>query len=307
MNSPFRKADTGQDMDRADDIPQHLSELVALNAGRLTAADTRLLDVLMQNPMRAALENGREISNRAGLHPSSAVRLARRLGFDGYPEFRTFLQNSLVDEGEDFDNGAARVAARLLRADEGALVSSVIDSEIAALETARKAVNDGQIRRFSEAIRDCRRIFVVGLGHFGALAHLVNLRLNRSGYNATDLTATPNLMRETLMTMTEDDVLWLFAFRSPPPLMHDIRAVAADRGATTLAITDVAGGRFNPPPDHHITVSRGALGQSQSLVVPMTIANTVILDLAAIDNGRSIKAIEQFDRFREEGPPFSWG
>ena len=61
-------------MDRADDIPQHLSELVALNAERLTAADTRLLDVLMQNPMRAALENGREISNRAGLHPSSARR-----------------------------------------------------------------------------------------------------------------------------------------------------------------------------------------------------------------------------------------
>ncbi|WP_174803092.1 MurR/RpiR family transcriptional regulator [Martelella limonii] len=294
-------------MDRTDDIPQHLSELVALNAERLTEADSRLLDVLLQNPFRAALENGREISSRAGLHPSSAVRLARRLGFDGYPEFRTFLQNSLVEEGEDFDNGAARVAARLLRADEGALVSSVIDSEIAALENARKAVHDGQIRTFSETLRDCRRIYVVGLGHFGALAHLVNLRLNRSGYAACDLTATPNLMRETLMAMTAQDVLWLFAFRSPPPLMHDIRSVAASRGATTLAITDVAGGRFTPAPDHHITVSRGTLGQSQSLVVPMTIANTIILDLAAIDNGRSLKAIEDFDRFREEGPSFSWG
>lgn len=284
----------------------HLRDLVALNAERLTDADTRLLDVLMENPLRAALENGREISNRAGLHPSSAVRLARRLGFDGYPEFRTFLQTSLVDEGEDFDNGAARVAARLLRADEGHLVSSVIESEITALESARKAVNDGQIRKFSEALRDCRRVFVVGIGHFGALAHLVNLRLNRSGYDAVDLTASPNLMRETLMTMSSRDVLWLFAFRSPPPLLHDIRGVAASRGGTTLAITDIAGGRFSPPPEQHITVSRGSLGQSQSLVVPMTIANTVILDLAAIDNGRSLKAIEQFDRFREEGPPFSW-
>ena len=294
-------------MEKTDEIPQHLSDLVALNAERLTAADTRLLDVLMQNPVRAALENGREISNRAGLHPSSAVRLARRLGFEGYPEFRTFLQNSLAEEGEDFDNGAARVAARLLRADEGALVSSVIDSEIVALQSARKAVNDGQIRSFSEAVRDCRRIFVVGLGHFGALAHLVTLRLSRSGYNAIDLTATPNLMRETLMTMSDGDVLWLFAFRNPPPLLHDVRGIASDRGAKTLAITDVAGGRFVPPPDHHITVSRGSLGQSQSLVVPMTIANTIILDLAVIDNGRSLKAIEQFDRFRERGPPLSWG
>ncbi|TPW28258.1 MurR/RpiR family transcriptional regulator [Martelella alba] len=293
-------------MEQTDDTPQHLSDLIALNAERLTDADTRLLDVLMQNPLRAALENGKEVSSRAGLHPSSAVRLARRLGFDGYPEFRTFLQNSLANEGEDFTNGAARVAARLLRADDGELVSSVIDSEIAALQNARKVVTDAQIRAFSQALRDCRRIFIVGTGHFGALAHLVNLRLNRSGYAAMDLTATPNLMRETLMTMSEKDVLWLFAFRSPPSLMHDIRAVAADRGATALAITDLAGGRFTPAPEHHITVSRGTLGQSQSLVVPMTIANTVILDLAAIDDGRSLKAIEQFDRFREQGPPFSW-
>ncbi len=292
--------------DKSGDAPQHLSDLVAQNAQRLTQADIRLLDVLMENPLRAALENGKEVSNRAGLHPSSAVRLARRLGFEGYPEFRTFLQNSLVDEGEDFDNGAARVAARLLRADEGELVSSVIDSEIVALQNAQKVVTDGQIREFSEILRDSRRIFIIGTGHFGALAHLVNLRLRRSGYDTVDLMSTANLFRETLMTMGEKDVLWLFAFRPPPPLMHDIRAVAAERGAITLAISDIAGGRFSPAPDYHITVSRGSLGQSQSLVVPMTIANLVILDLAAIDEGRSLKAIEQFDRFREEGPPFSW-
>ncbi|WP_176086568.1 MurR/RpiR family transcriptional regulator [Martelella sp. HB161492] len=293
-------------MDKTDETPQHLSDLISRNAERLTDADTRLLDVLMQNPLRAALENGKEVSSRAGLHPSSAVRLAKRLGFEGYPEFRTFLQTSLANEGEDFTNGAARVAARLLRADDGALVSSVIDSEIAALQNARAVVTDTQIRAFSQALRGSRRIFVVGTGHFGALAHLINLRLNRSGYEASDLTATPNLMRETLMMMSDRDVLWLFAFRSPPSLMHDIRAVAAERGATTLAITDLAGGRFTPLPEHHIIVSRGALGQSQSLVVPMTIANTVILDLAAIDDGRSLKAIERFDRFREQGPPFGW-
>ncbi|QQM31123.1 MurR/RpiR family transcriptional regulator [Martelella lutilitoris] len=294
-------------MNIPDGIPQHLSDLVALNSERLTQADTRLLDVLLQNPLRAALENGKEISTRAGLHPSSAVRLARRLGFEGYPEFRTFLQNSLAGEDEDFDNGAARVAARLLRADEGHLVSSVIDSEIAALEAARNSVDDRQIRKFAETVRDCRKVFIIGTGHAGALAQLLGLRLNRSGYDAVDLTATPNQMREKLMTMTADDVLWLFAFRKLPPLVQDIRTVAADRGAKTLAVTDVRGGRFSPPPDHQITISRGSLGQSQSLVIPMTVANTVILDLAAIDNGRSIRAIEQFDRFREDGPPLSWG
>jgi len=65
-----------------------------------------------------------------------------------------------------------------------------------------------------------------------------------------------------------------------------------------LAITDVGGTRIDPAPDHQILVSRGDPGESQSLVVPMTIANAIILDLASIDNGRSIDALKAFRSFR---------
>jgi len=56
---------------------------------------------------------------------------------------------------------------------------------------------------------------------------------------------------------------------------------------------------------HQIVVSRGPPGESQSLVVPMTVANAVILDLAAIDDGRSIQSLAAFREFRANGglPP----
>ncbi|MBW9117143.1 MurR/RpiR family transcriptional regulator [Rhizobium cauense] len=275
-----------------------LSDLISRHSTRLTDADTRLLDVLIQDPIRAALENGKDVSSRAGVHPASAVRLARRLGFKGYPEFRSFLQSSLTEGGNDFESPAARMAARLVRAEDSGLLASVLDSEIAALQQARNSVSDADIRAFSQRLRDGRKIYVFGRGHFASLSSLIALRLNRSGYEAIDLGSQVHQLPEILSTVCGEDVVWVLAFRRAPPLLQEVRDVAMRAGATVLAITDVGGTRIDPAPDHQILVSRGDPGESQSLVVPMTIANAIILDLASIDNGRSIDALKAFRSFR---------
>lgn len=280
-----------------------LGDLVARHAGRLTEADARIVEVLMQDPVRAALDSGKDVSLRAGVHPASAVRLARRLGFDGYPEFRAFLQASLVDgAGGDFDSGAARMAARLLRAEKGGLLSSILDSEIAALQQLRNAVSDEDIRGFSQTLQGARRIFAYGLGHAATLSALIALRLRRSGYDAVDLGALPSLA-ETLNLMSAGDVLWLLSFRGPRPAVLALRGIAGERGARVLLLSDASGLRIDPPPCRAITVSRGGAGQSQSLLVPMTVVNAVILDLAAIDEGRSVRSLRAFSAFREGLPP----
>ncbi len=282
-----------------------LSDLITRNASRLTGSDTRLLDVLVQDPIRAALENGKEVSSRAGVHPAAAVRLAKRLGFDGYPEFRAFLQANLVEENNDFENPAARMAARLVRAEEGQVLASVLDSEIAALEALRNAVSDGDIRNFSQTLRDARKIFIFGRGHAASLSSLITLRLQRSGYDVTDLGDRTHHFAEILNTLGPSDVVWLLAFRRPSQQIQDANAIAAERGAKRLALTDLHAARLDPLPDHQICASRGDAGESQSLVVPMTIANAVILDLAGIDDGRSIRSLEEFKAFRQSLPP--WG
>ncbi|KQV84422.1 MurR/RpiR family transcriptional regulator [Rhizobium sp. Root1220] len=278
--------------------PLLLSDLINRNSSRLTAADTRLLDVMIRDPIRAAMENGTDVSSRAGVHPASAVRLARRLGFKGYPEFRAFLQSSLRDGGNDFESSAARMAARLVRAEEGGLLASILDSEISALERLRASISDADIRAFAESLRDCRRrIYIIGRGHSSALSSLIALRLVRSGYDAVDIGSSMHQLPEVLHGLSKDDVLWILAFRNSPSIVREVRHVAAARGVRTLALTDSAA-RIEPPPDHQIVVSRGEPGESQSLVVPMTVANAVILDLAVIDDGRSLQSLACFRSFR---------
>ncbi|MBE3640018.1 MurR/RpiR family transcriptional regulator [Mangrovicoccus algicola] len=285
-----------------NDSPFSLDDLVSRNAARLTEADTRLLDVLLGDPVRAALENGREISDRAGVHPASALRLARRLGFDGYPAFRNFLRSNLAQGGQDFGTASARMAARLVQAEEGGLLGSVIDGETAALEALRATLGDDDIRGFSEVLRDARRIFVLGLGHAASLSALIALRLGRSGYEATDLAARLPQMALALSGLGPGDVIWLLSFRAPHQAVLSLGALARERGATVLALTDAGAPPLRPAPDRLIAASRGRAGETQSLTVPMTVANAVILDLAGIDGGRSLQALEDHRKFRATLP-----
>jgi DNA-binding MurR/RpiR family transcriptional regulator len=284
------------------DLPTSLNEIILRNAGKLTDLDTRLLNILLQDPLRAAMENGKDVSLRAGVHPAAAVRLAQRLGFAGYPEFRAFLQASLVKGGTDFQDGSARLAARLMRADGEGLLSSILDSEISALQQLRSAVSDADIRKFAEAIRDGRRIFLFGRSHAATLSALIALRLKRSGYDAIDLASVMPQLPEHLVTLAPGDVVWLLAFRRPSATVLELLQIARRRGAKVLALTDIQGMRLDPAPDHLIAASRGGPGDSQSLVVPMTIANAVILDLAGIDDGRSLTALEEYRTLRESLP-----
>ncbi|WP_418594178.1 MurR/RpiR family transcriptional regulator [Ponticoccus sp. (in: a-proteobacteria)] len=279
-----------------------LNALLTRNAERLTATDGRLLDVLLQDPMRAALENGKEISDRAGVHPASAVRLAQRLGFDGYPAFRAFLRANLTEGGRDFGTASARMAARLVRAEEG-LLASVVEGEIAALEALRDTVTDARIRACAEVLRGARRVFLFGQGHAASLSKLAALRLGRSGYDARDLGAERDRMALALQGLGQGDALWLFSFRKPHATTLTLAGIARSRGATLLALTDDGGTPIRPVPDHIIAASRGRIGETQSLTVPMAVANAVILDLARIDGGRSLAALDEHRKFRAALPP----
>jgi len=56
--------------------------------------------------------------------------------------------------------------------------------------------------------------------------------------------------------------------------LKDLRELAAERGATCLFLTDTTILQSTPNRIFKICVSRGGAGESQSLVVPMTVHQT---------------------------------
>jgi Helix-turn-helix domain, rpiR family len=58
---------------------------------RLTDADNRAIQTIMDDPRAAALLSVSELANRAHVHEATATRLAQKLGCRGFPAMRQAL------------------------------------------------------------------------------------------------------------------------------------------------------------------------------------------------------------------------
>lgn len=271
-----------------------LQEIVENYDGLLTKTDRKVVDELLSNPREGAFLSLPELAMRADVHPTSAVRLARKLGYSGYPELRSQLQSELLD----VPPAAERVRERVAHLSSGSILSGLVQSEIAALEKLPHVISQRDIDDTARAIVKARRIYVYGRSHATALKLLMTLRLKRSGYQARAIERYGMELADDLLDMQSQDVVLGFAFTKPRPALEAVLSHAHDIGATTIVVSDHTGAMLRPNPKILLAASRGGRGESQSLTVPMAICNTLILELSRIDRRKSLKALETLDALK---------
>ncbi|MEM9683021.1 MAG: MurR/RpiR family transcriptional regulator [Pseudomonadota bacterium] len=273
-----------------------LQEIVEKYDGALTKADRKVVEELLANPREGAFLSLPELATRAEVHPTSAVRLAKKLGYSGYPELRSQLRSEFLDVPPP----AERVRERLAHMSSGSILEGLVQSEIAALQELPHLIDQRGIDDAVQAIMKARTIHVFGRSHAVALMHLMTLRLRRSGYPAQRVDRYGMELADDMLVLSPDDVILAFAFTQPPQDLQPILQHAWDIGATTIVVSDHIGAMLRPNPDVLLAASRGARGESQSLTVPMTICNTLILEISRLDRGQSLTTLEKLDALEKE-------
>jgi len=275
-----------------------LQEIVESYDGSLTRADRKVVDELLSNPREGAFLSLPELATRADVHPTSAVRLARKLGYSGYPELRSQLQNELLDVPPPAERVRERLEHMGKHTGSGSILEALVQSEIAALEQLPRMLDQASIDASVQAIMRARRIYVFGRSHAIALMHLMTLRLQRSGYPARRFERFGPELADDLLDLSSKDLVLGFSYTRPPPGLEKVLAYAKTVGAKSIVICDHSGAVLRPNPDILLAASRGGRGESQSLTVPMAVCNTLILEISRRDRGKSLKNLEKLDSLK---------
>lgn len=264
-----------------------LKTTVETYRGTLTASEKRLVHALLSDPTEAALLSAAELSARAEVHQATAVRLAQKLGYRGYPELRAQLQSDLL-KGEP----AARLQRRLERS-EGGVLEALISSEIAALQALTSYVSQAQLDEAARLLIGARRVFLFAQGHATSLAELLSRRLRRSGFEVGVLSPFGRDLAEGVLALGEGDALLAFAFHREPKGLGALLAHAQGVGARTVLVSDLLGTTLRPAPDVLLAAPRGAEQEFTTLSVPMALVNALVLTVAQLDDGRSVRSLER--------------
>jgi DNA-binding MurR/RpiR family transcriptional regulator len=172
-------------------------------------------------------------------------------------------------------------------------------SEIDYLSQALETVSHVAFSKAVKLLRERNRVFVFGVGPSVSLVDLLEIRLGRFGRQVVPMTTAGREFLEPLLWMTEQDLLIVICFFDVTPALQLALDYAKEVNCPVIMITDTLGSIIGDKADVILAARRGPMSEFHSLVVPMTIINTLLLSLANEDREKVIANLDKLDQLRE--------
>lgn len=197
----------------------------------LKSAERRAVDFLVANPHRVAKLNIVQFASQAECSEATAVRMAKRLGYEGYIELRRVFELHQTAEPE-------AVYPEIGSRDSiPTMLDKVFDASIKSLADTRQILDSDELAKAVEALTKSRQILFCGIGDGGIVAHegyLRWLKVDHLVYESSD--ADEQLFFAN--RLGEGDVFLAFSHSGRSRTVNNAAKLARKRGATIIAVTN---------------------------------------------------------------------
>lgn len=195
----------------------------------LKSAERKAADYLLAAPEGIGRMGVVEFAQKAGCSEATVVRLAKKLGYEGFPELKS-----------EFAHGDAEVSYRAIRPADTpeAVVRKVFANSIEALSDTLEALDLAQYRRAVEALLHADKMAFFGLGNAAAVAREVYQEFLRIGvpcYTAEDSDLQIIIVNSQL---AKGDVLVAISYSGESRPILSAARQAKSRGVMVLAVTN---------------------------------------------------------------------
>ncbi len=284
-----------------------LRERVAARADSLTATELVIARYFAEHPQEVAFASAEELGRATGTSDASVVRTAKALGFDGLPGLKRLLQTHL----ETLLTPANRLHNSLdaISAGPGDVLAVTLAEQIELLSEAQRTLHGESFATAVTMLSGARETLVCGMAGLAGVADYFALRLTRVGGRARTGSHTGFRLADALLPLGPEDVVVAVAHNR---LMHEIDVAIehANRiGAGVILVTDSLGEMLRDRVDVVLSAPIGRPAMFSGQTTTLVLFEALVLGVAAADQERSLAAITDMNRLREEltGPHLNDG
>ncbi|MGW1255215.1 MurR/RpiR family transcriptional regulator [Streptomyces sp. NPDC002513] len=204
----------------------------------LAPSERRVADVVLADPAQAAELSISALGRRADTSVATVMRFCRAIGIANYPQLRLALAAAAAREhalgGERQVPGTDISATDTL----GEIVKKIIYNEVRALEDSGAGLDIEVLGRAVDAVAGARRIDIFGVGASAFVGQDLHQKLHRIGHMAFIWTDRHAALTAAALLGPGDVALAISHSGETEDTLEPLQA-AAERGATTIALTNV--------------------------------------------------------------------
>lgn len=264
-----------------------VEERIGKAGAQLTPAERRVAEVVLARPQLVAFGTVAELADTAGSGAATVVRLASKLGYDGFTGLQDAVQHALARQ--------LRPAAERIR--EPAATDAIgrhLDLEIDNVATTLRAVDAAALDDLVDHLADVRsRVFLLSGDASLGVAHqlLGDLRALRDDVAMVE--GNDVAVRRTIAMLRDTDTVIALDLRRYDKWVVDAAREAHGRGVWLAALTDSLLSPLAALADRTFTVSAAGGGPFDSHVGTLAFAN---LAVAGVADRLRAQATDRLDR-----------
>lgn len=197
----------------------------------LKSAERRAVDFLIANPDKVSSLNIVDFASQAECSEATAVRMAKRLGYEGYIELRRSfgLHQTAEPEGvyPEIDSKDSLPA----------MVEKVFNSSMSSLSDTLRVLDLDNFSRAVAALVESRQILFCGIGDGGVVAregYLRWLKVGHQAYESSD--ADEQLFFAN--RLSKGDVMLAFSHSGRSRTVNNVAKLARKNKATVISVTN---------------------------------------------------------------------
>lgn len=244
------------------------------NMGNLSKGHKKIAEYILEHYEKAAYATAAKLGTTVGVSESTVVRFATELGFSGYPEFQTALQDIIRNKLTSIQ----RIEATTDRMNSDDVLEKILNSDIDKIRKTLEECDKDEFYNAVNTIISAKRIYIVGTRSASALARFLAYYFNLMFENARFInTASMSEMFEQIMRIEQGDVMIGISFPRYSKQTAKALNFASENGARVIAITDSKNSPIAESATHTLLAKSDMASFVDSLVAPMSLINALII------------------------------
>jgi DNA-binding MurR/RpiR family transcriptional regulator len=216
--------------------PETVAERIRLASTRLTPSEHKLAHALLANYPVAGLSSITVFAKIARVSTPTALRLAKKLGFAGFPSFQAALRGEVSAQLQD---PIARHQRWSQDAPAAHMLNRFADAVMENLRGSLKLVDHRSFDRIADLIADHHQaVHIIGGRITRPLAEYFHTHLHMIRPQVTLMPAQPASWPQYLLNMKRGDILIAFDVRRYDPRLAEFASLAHDRKVRIVLFTD---------------------------------------------------------------------
>lgn len=274
--------------DSPPDSYEALKAAITLRYPSLSRQLQKIARFVLDHPDELALETVTALAGRAEVQPSSLVRFAQALDYEGFSAMQQIFRGRLMAQTPSYRERISALRRSRRRRDGGPgeaadagdlVVGQFAEEGIAALERLRDRTSRASVAAATELLAGAEEIYVLAQGRAFPVAFYLAYALGRLACRCRLLDGLGGLLAQEAALATPRDALIAISFQPYSPQVVDIVSERREAGVPVVAITDSALSPLAREARVAFEVRDRRARPFRSLVAPMCLAQGLVVAL----------------------------